>query len=497
MALGQSADARRAGWAAALMSSPFPPALPPSGTTTILPAIGQRDPALQVLAQELIKALQGLIGATQNNLTGREASGDLQGIYPGPMIVIQTHLVAPLPVGQGGTGNTTGAPSGPAGGDLIGTFPNPQVASTHLLAPLPIAQGGTGNTTGAPSGTAGGDLSGSFPNPQVVATHLAAALPVAQGGTSLTTGNSGGILAFNGAASIISSAALTQFALLLGGGAGAAPTTLASLGTTTTLLHGNAAGAPTFGQVVTGDIANSAVTYAKLQNESASTLLGNPTGGPIAPEEITLAATLSFSGTTLGLVIPVAIASGGTGSTTAAGALTNLGALPIAGGTITGSLTVNGNETVGGNLSFSTSGDGISGITNASNAAAGIVGEVITASATGVAMVSGTFTNVTQITLTAGDWDVWGHVALIPAGTTTISQIATAISDASASYPGHDDISSTLLVASFTTGNPQVFNTGTARRNINASRSVFLVAGPTFGVSTMTADGTIFARRIR
>jgi hypothetical protein len=41
---------------------------------------------------------------------------------------------------------------------------------------------------------------------------------------------------------------------------------LASLGTTTTLLHGNVAGPPTFGQVVTGDIASGAVTLTSQVN---------------------------------------------------------------------------------------------------------------------------------------------------------------------------------------------------------------------------------------
>lgn len=46
-------------------------------------------------------------------------------------------------------------------------------------------------------------------------------------------------------------------------------------------------------------IANAAVTYAKMQNVAASRLLGNPTGAPAAPAEITLGATLAFSGTAL------------------------------------------------------------------------------------------------------------------------------------------------------------------------------------------------------
>ena len=80
-------------------------------------------------------------------------------------------------------------------------------------------------------------------------------LPVANGGLGLTTGTSGGVLYFSGASTLASSAALTANALVLGGGAGIAPVSLGSLGTTTTVLHGNAAGAPTFGGVsLTADV---------------------------------------------------------------------------------------------------------------------------------------------------------------------------------------------------------------------------------------------------
>ena len=41
------------------------------------------------------------------------------------------------------------------------------------------------------------------------------------------------------------------------------------------------------------------MTYAKIQNVAASSLLGNPTGSPAVPSEITLGAGLSYSGTTV------------------------------------------------------------------------------------------------------------------------------------------------------------------------------------------------------
>lgn len=64
--------------------------------------------------------------------------------------------------------------------------------------------------------------------------------------------------------------------------------TLGSLGTTTQVLHGNASGAPSFSAVATGDIAASAVTYAKIQNETNNTILGNASGGAAAPSELTM-----------------------------------------------------------------------------------------------------------------------------------------------------------------------------------------------------------------
>lgn len=51
--------------------------------------------------------------------------------------------------------------------------------------------------------------------------------------------------------------------------------------------------------ITTGKILNSAVTYAKMQNVAASSLLGNPTGGSTVASEITLGNGLVFSGTTL------------------------------------------------------------------------------------------------------------------------------------------------------------------------------------------------------
>lgn len=75
--------------------------------------------------------------------------------------------------------------------------------------------------------------------------------PVTTAGTLdiAVAGTSGGVPYFSSNTVLSSSGALTASRLVLGGGAAAAPTVLGSLGTTTTLLHGNAAGVPTFAAV--------------------------------------------------------------------------------------------------------------------------------------------------------------------------------------------------------------------------------------------------------
>jgi hypothetical protein len=49
------------------------------------------------------------------------------------------------------------------------------------------------------------------------------------------------------------------------------------------------------------------ITYADIQNESASTILGNPTGSAAAPSEITLYPNMGFVGTTLRSGRPIAV----------------------------------------------------------------------------------------------------------------------------------------------------------------------------------------------
>jgi hypothetical protein len=54
-----------------------------------------------------------------------------------------------------------------------------------------------------------------------------------------------------------------------------------------------------FGQVATGGITNAAVTYAKIQNVAATSLVGNSAGSPAAAENISIGTGLSLASSTL------------------------------------------------------------------------------------------------------------------------------------------------------------------------------------------------------
>ena len=99
---------------------------------------------------------------------------------------------------------------------------------------------------------------------------LGAALPVASGGTGIGSGTSGGVLYYSASGTLASSGALAASALVVGGGAGAAPSTITTGTGVTTALGVNVGSA---GSVV--------VNGGALGTPSSGTLT-NATGLPLS-----------------------------------------------------------------------------------------------------------------------------------------------------------------------------------------------------------------------
>ncbi len=150
----------------------------------------------------------------------------------------------------------------------------------------------------------------------VLTADVSGILPVGNGGTGITFGSSGGVPYFSAVNTLTSSAALSANQLVLGGGIGGAPSTPLSLGTTTTVLHGNAAGAPTWGAVsLTTDVTGT------LQAAQAPAFSGD-----VASSAGSLSLTLANSGVIAGTYTKLTVDAKGratTGTTASASDLSN------------------------------------------------------------------------------------------------------------------------------------------------------------------------------
>ncbi len=154
----------------------------------------------------------------------------------------------------------------------------------------------------------------------------------------------------------------------------------------------------------------------------------------------------------------------------------------------------------------------ISGVTDASSATSGKVGEyiesIIAAGAAASTSTSGTAQNITSIALTAGDWDVSGEVSYISSSITnvfhaaqiSISTTSTTHNLVSTAFTNHS-FGSMIAIAldnPYSASGVETLKTGNYRVNINTPATVYLVSTLNWTTSTQpTAYGAIRARRVR
>lgn len=191
-----------------------------------------------------------LVATTNGTLTTLSALTTASALATIGTITSGTWSATTIAVNKGGTGLT----SGTSGGVLAYTASGTLASSGALTANQLVIGGGAGV---APSSLAAGSqyqsLTMGASNPGYSAVNLAqsaavtGSLPVGNGGTGIASGTSGGVPYYSGSTTIASSGALTASQLVLGGGAGAAPTSLAAGSQYQSLVMG--ASNPAYGAV--------------------------------------------------------------------------------------------------------------------------------------------------------------------------------------------------------------------------------------------------------
>lgn len=145
-------------------------------------------------------------------------------------------------------------------------------------------------------------------------------------------------------------------------------------------------------------------------------------------------------------------------------------------------------------VAFSPTTGGIVGTTTNDNTTAGDVGEYVNSTVlfgSAISLTNSTAADVTHISLTAGDWDVWGNIFI--SGVGGVTNAATWINTTSATQPDSSLIASVTDSTGYSGGGQPV---PSQRMSLSGTTTVYVSCIATFGTSAV-ASGYISARRRR
>lgn len=246
--------------------------------------------------------------------------------------------------------------------------------------------------------------------------------------------------------------------------------------------------------------------YTSLSGDCTATSLGvitcTKTNGVALSSLATLVPGTGVA-TALGVNVGSAgapVVNGGALGTPSSGVATNLTgtASGLTAGTFTAGSATN---LTSGTLPPARTNGHMNGTATNDNAAAGEVGEyqesdILPGSA--VALTTSITANVTSLSLTAGDWDVGGGVVFNPGGATTYTNLVVTTGTTSATIPTSPNKGATYNVSvAYSTGAAHVIPAGTRRYSLSGTTTVYLIVQAGFGGSTLSAYGTLWARRRR
>jgi len=145
----------------------------------------------------------------------------------------------------------------------------------------------------------------------------------------------------------------------------------------------------------------------------------------------------------------------------------------------------------------------IVGTTTNDSAVAGYVGEYVESrlvQGSAVSLATGTAKTITSISLTAGDWDVFGMACLDGGATTNVTVFSGGISQTNNTLSGSlDYFTENYGAAGLVPFGTQDIRTvvPTLRISLAGSATIYLVVSSSFTVSTNSGYGQIAARRVR
>lgn len=365
-------------------------------------------------------------------------------------------------------------PSGPASGDLGGTYPAPTVVAVH-----------------ATGGTLDGVVIGGTTPAAATVTTLTASTPigVTSGGTGANALNAHNVLIGEGSSAVGFAAPGTAGQMLISTGA----TTDPAFGGAPTITGGSINAAPI------GQTTPAAGNFTTL---AASTAVTVPSGGT---GRATLTAHAVIVGEGTSAVNQIGPGTTGQMLLGATGADPAFGNNPtITGGTIDGAVIGGTTPAAGSFTTLSSTGNftpsqtnGIVGTTTNNSANAGSVGEFLPNTTSGTSLTSTVAANATSISLTAGDWDVTGVVQFVPGAGATVTVIGTGTNTTSATFGAFQMNSIITGISAPAASGSLSLAAPVTRFSLSATTTVFLIASSTFSGGTQTCNGFIRARRVR
>ena len=346
--------------------------------------------------------------------------------------------------------------------------------SATNYTPIYLYNSGTATNTPSASNLGAGELAINYADGKLFYKDGSAAVqviawkttPTTAGGTGLTSYTAGD-LPYYASGSALSKLGIGTSGYVLQSN-GSAPTWVAQ----STLSVGTATNATN--TAITDNTSSSATWYPTIVSATTGNL-----------PQTTSSTKLSFVPST-GILTSTGFSGAHNGTV---GATTpNTGAFT----TITASSTITPTSTVG-----------IVGTTTNDNVQAGSFGEYVSstvASGSAVALTTGVFANITSISLTAGDWDVSGYVALSNATGIAVFIYANGSASTTSGTGGSSGQGWSL---SYTTAQAIAYYidfiqaTPTQRLSLSGTTTVYLTARGSFVGGTVNAYGGIRARRVR